>query len=235
MKTGDRIRVPRLVLVLALVVVVTGCAQAFAARPSPAGEIEVVLTDYAFSPNAIRVKAGQAVRFILRNEGRHAHEFMIGRHPVVHQDYLQGPVIDAFEVDFFEGLEVHGSGEGMFMNFPGMGMEMEGMDMGDDEQGGMEMGGEEGEGHAEGEGGMEMGGEDAPHEEEEAPHAEEEAVHHGGMVMLDPAEADQEVGPIAVLEVTITKDKIGTWEIGCFEEDGQHFEDGMRAILIVEG
>ncbi len=206
--------------------VLAACAPAV--QPDEVGEVEFVLTDNSISPGVVKVKAGQKVRFIVRNEGRHLHEFMIGREPHPGVDYLQGDdVYEAFEVDFFEGLEVSVSG-GMPMNFEGM-EEMEmGADAGHDEgDGGMEMGGEAGmemgadAGHGEGDGGMEMGdGEEAP---------------HGAMVMLQPGTpGTNEPGETTVIEFTVPEDRVGVWEIGCFQEAGQHYEDGMRATLIVE-
>ena len=68
---------------------------------------------------------------------------------------------------------------------------------------------------------MEMGdGEEAP---------------HGAMVMLQPGTpGTNEPGETTVIEFTVPEDRVGVWEIGCFQEAGQHYEDGMRATLIVE-
>ena len=40
--------------------------------------IEVVATDNAFSLKSLQVKDGETVRFVIRNEGRDPHEFLIG-------------------------------------------------------------------------------------------------------------------------------------------------------------
>ncbi len=61
-------------------------------------------------------------------------------------------------------------------------------------------------------------------------HAEGMAMEgdlHGSMVMMDPVSE-------VVLEFTVPKDKVGTWVFGCFQEDGLHFDAGMRGWLIVE-
>ena len=185
-----------MIVAAAFTLVLAACGGAV--EPNEVGEIEFVLTDNTISPSVVKVKAGQKVRFVIRNEGRHPHEFMIGREPHPGTDYLQGePVYEPFEVDFFEGLEVSVTG-GMPMNFEGM----EDMGMGEE--------------------GMEMG------EMAEEPHG-------GAMVMLQPrAPGAAEPGETSVIEFTIPEDRVGVWEIGCFQEAGQHFDDGMRATLIVE-
>jgi hypothetical protein len=112
-----------------------------------------------------------------------------------------------------EGMQMQ-EGEQMGESMPAEGaqqgdMSMEGMQM--QEEGQMEEGARivlEGA-HAEG---MEM----------------EMDEHHGGMVMLDP-------GRETTLTMTIPEDKVGTWVFGCFQENGLHFDDGMRGLLIVEG
>ncbi|MBJ9975312.1 cupredoxin family protein [Pseudomonas sp. S75] len=40
--------------------------------------VQVVLKDIAFEPDALQVKAGETVRFVLINEGKLAHEFNLG-------------------------------------------------------------------------------------------------------------------------------------------------------------
>ncbi len=46
------------------------------------------------------------------------------------------------------------------------------------------------------------------------------------MVMRDPGES---------AEVTFTAGHVGEWQIGCFEDDGAHWGDGMLGKLVVEG
>lgn len=63
-----------------------GSIQSASAAPSVAqsaaplaGEITVVMSDaMRFSPNPITVKAGEAVTFLVRNEGLIVHEFVVG-------------------------------------------------------------------------------------------------------------------------------------------------------------
>ncbi|MDQ7029251.1 MAG: cupredoxin domain-containing protein [Ardenticatenia bacterium] len=148
----------------------------FAATPGPDGTVEIVLEDFRFSPSVIRVKAGQRVRLVLRNEGLHTHEFMVGRQVVLEEGVTEPP-----EPDFFEGMmdvnvEII-SGLAMPMGF-GM-EEMEGdMGMGGmgggDEMGGMgDMGGD-----MTGPMGLLLPG----------PHGEGLAMGevHGSMVMMEP-------------------------------------------------
>ncbi|HIE22104.1 MAG TPA: hypothetical protein EYP73_05845 [Acidimicrobiia bacterium] len=82
--------------------------------------------------------------------------------------------------------------------------------------------GEMGEGdveHEEEEGGMDMGGD----------------PHTGAMVMLQPGvPGGNQPGQTTILEFVVPADRVGVWQIGCFQEAGQHWEDGMQAILIVE-
>jgi uncharacterized cupredoxin-like copper-binding protein len=47
------------------------------------------------------------------------------------------------------------------------------------------------------------------------------------MVMRDPGES-------AEVTFTVTADQVGEWQIGCFEDDGAHWDDGMQGKLVVE-
>lgn len=196
--------------------VVAAVTRPFAASPSQASEIEIVLEDFRFTPNVIRVKAGQQVRIKLINKGRHTHEFMVGKEVHLEEGVTEPPTPDFFEG--IEGIQVEAKGSAMPMGFPGM----EGMPMG--EMGGMEMGKP-----MEMEQGMPMG--EGARVVLEGAHAEgmvmEMGEHHGAMVMLDPTAE-------ATLTLTVPTDKVGTWVFGCFQEEGLHFDSGMRGVLIVE-
>ena len=50
---------------------------------------------------------------------------------------------------------------------------------------------------------------------------------HGFMIMRSP-------GTEATLTITIPADASGEWQFGCFEEDGAHWDDGMRGKLIID-
>ncbi len=197
----------------------------FGARPGPDGTVEIVLDDFSFTPSVIRVKAGQRVRLVLRNQGMHTHEFMVGRRVSLEMGVTEPPTPDFFEGITDVKVEVL-SGMAMPMGF--------GMDeMGGMEEGGMGMGeGEEMGGMEEGGMGEEMGGMEgmAVVLPGPGPHGEGMVMDeelHGSMVMMDPA-------AVAVIEFTVPADKVGTWIIGCFQEEGLHFDSGMRGILIVE-
>ncbi len=50
---------------------------------------------------------------------------------------------------------------------------------------------------------------------------------HGFMVRLSPGEE-------VTLVFTVPEEAAGEWTMGCFEDDGQHFEEGMKGKFIVE-
>lgn len=56
---------------------------------------------------------------------------------------------------------------------------------------------------------------------------EEEESHTGFMVLL-PATNDR-----ATLTFTVTEAMAGEWEMGCFEQDGVHYDAGMVGTFIV--
>ena len=70
-----------------------------------------------------------------------------------------------------------------------------------------------GEGGEEGMDGMEMG--------------EEEAMHMGWML-----ESPMGSG-MTVIEFTVPEDRVGEWEMGCFEDNGTHYDDGMHGTIMV--
>ncbi len=57
-------------------------------------------------------------------------------------------------------------------------------------------------------------------------------AHAGLMVMLDPRTIPSD--QVTTITFTVSEDKVGQWELGCFQEQGQHYDDGMRGTLIVE-
>ncbi|MBZ0294886.1 MAG: cupredoxin domain-containing protein [Anaerolineae bacterium] len=273
-----------LLMLVAALILLPGCAQVLAATPNEDGAIEVVLSDYSFQPDTIRVKAGQAVTILLRNEGDKIHEFMIGRDARVEGNFTEG-----FAVDFFAGITPEVTGPGMVMGRPDM--EMGGMDMGAEgtampmaeptEEAPMNMGTDSEDmdmAQPTGEASMNMnmdmdaentamsmpeptedastsreaGGEnmdmpmneDTDHADEDE-HAElaqgefgalqmpEMDAHAGFMVMIDPTVIAS--GEVTAITFTVPEDNVGTWTFGCFQERGQHFDDGMRGTFIVEG
>jgi len=235
-----------LTILMAGLAVLSACASVFAAEPGSDGRIEVVMRDNRYEPKVIRVKAGQTVEIVLRNEGQKLHEFMIGRDVRV-----EGNLTEGFATDFFAGLDLQIDGPGMVMGLPGG---MEGVDMGGNdghaaeaggmdtgsESGGMDMGGNDG--HAAETGGMDMGQADEHGADGHGAGdfgefgafqiSQLEAGHAGIMVMIDPTMIP--ASEQTVIRMTIPADRVGTWQFGCFQERGQHYDDGMRGTLIVE-
>ncbi len=70
---------------------------------------------------------------------------------------------------------------------------------------------------------MNMEGEELDHE---ATHGHE-AGHSGYMVML------AENGGKATMTFIVTKDMVGEWEMGCFEQEGVHYGAGMVGKFVV--
>lgn len=65
-------------------------------QPAPAAQatrsVEVVMSDMAFEPKTIQIKAGETVRFVLVNKGQLLHEFNLGdaaMHAKHQQEMLQ--------------------------------------------------------------------------------------------------------------------------------------------------
>ncbi len=56
------------------------------AAQAPAHAVTVVLKDFAFDPPRVELRVGEAATLTLRNEGRVAHEWLIGRQAVRNTD-----------------------------------------------------------------------------------------------------------------------------------------------------
>ena len=90
-------RLPPVTLVLALVL--GACA---AAEPPPPGQlVKVTLSEFAFTPKDLILKAGQLVTLELRNRGQVQHEIMAGTGVPEHEGYPN---------DLFAGVDVKLSG-----------------------------------------------------------------------------------------------------------------------------
>jgi uncharacterized cupredoxin-like copper-binding protein len=63
-----------------------------------------------------------------------------------------------------------------------------------------------------------------------------EGFHQGSPEEIDEEgyHVELEPGATGTLVFTIPADKAGEWEIGCFIDDGQHYEDGMQGTLTVQ-
>jgi len=200
------------------------------ATPDPqSGELTLIQNDddegMNFSPETIVVTAGQTVRIILENHGSKDHEFMVGQTLV----YTEMGAPNGFEVDFFEGIEdqVHvelGAGTMLMIDGKTVAMGGEDMPMGGDDEMGVEGEGDMGMEEEAGEGGMPMEGDGHDDEEGTTVHLED----HAGWMVMDNAGSGA-----TIIEFIVPEDRIGVWEMGCFEDDGTHYEDGMRGTLIV--
>ena len=62
------------------------------------------------------------------------------------------------------------------------------------------------------------------HQEGEPEHDEE--MHEGFMVALP-------IDGTGTIKFTVTEDMVGKWEMGCFEQDGVHYDAGMKGIVTV--
>lgn len=74
---------------------------------------------------------------------------------------------------------------------------------------------------------FEVGGvEPEVHMEEEAEHEHEEEMHEGFMVVIPE-------NGTGTMKFTVTKEMLGEWEMGCFEQDGVHYDAGMKGRVTV--
>jgi uncharacterized cupredoxin-like copper-binding protein len=60
----------------------------------------------------------------------------------------------------------------------------------------------------------------------EPEHEEEEEMHEGFMVVLP-------IDGTATMKFTVTEGMVGDWEMGCFEQDGVHYDAGMIGSVTV--
>lgn len=57
--------------------------------------------------------------------------------------------------------------------------------------------------------------------------SDDEHMDMGVMIAREPTES-------ARITFTLTEDSVGEWDFGCFEEEGTHWEQGMRGTITVE-
>lgn len=53
-------------------------------------------------------------------------------------------------------------------------------------------------------------------------------LHSGFMILIPPSTEP------ASLTFKVTENMAGEWELGCFEQDGVHYDAGMKAILVIQ-
>lgn len=64
------------------------------------------------------------------------------------------------------------------------------------------------------------------HQEGEAEHEHEQMMHEGFMMAL-PEDGT------GTIKFTVTEGMLGEWEMGCFEQDGVHYDAGMKGKVTV--
>lgn len=168
------------------------------------GEVTIVMSEFQFEPSEVHLTPGTTVTFVLTNEGEKDHEFMAG-----HDVSIEDGVPHGFQSDFFDTVD------DLSIDPPdALETSMEGMDMGSDTTMG-DMGSDTTMGDMGSDTTMgDMGG-------------DEDHMDMGVMVVREPAQT-------ARVTFTVTEASIGEWDFGCFEEDGAHWDDGMRGKIIVE-
>ena len=82
MTARNRLSLAACLLVLSLPVMASPGGHYDFGQPAPAASatrtVEIDMTDMAFSPRSLEVKAGETVRFVLVNKGQLLHEFNLG-------------------------------------------------------------------------------------------------------------------------------------------------------------
>ncbi len=253
--------IKRFPLFLVLALLLAACSAKTPSQISPS-EVTIEVDDFKFTPETLVFQVGQTVTIHLVNVGEKNHEFMVGRHVAYTPEGLpNGFETDFFEGLTMEMSAANGAmfmGAGISMD---MGMDMGGMDMGGDQgmamdsgsQGmgadehgmdmsgnqdmgavgehGTDMGGNQGMDMSGGQGGMSASGDEHGMSAGGDEHGMDGGGddHHGFMIMLP-----QTAGvPEATITFTVTEDMVGVWEIGCFQDNGAHYDDGMRGTMVI--
>ncbi len=73
---------------------------------------------------------------------------------------------------------------------------------------------------------FEVGGVEPEVQQVGEPEHEEEEMHEGFMLVLP-------VDGTATMKFTVTEEMVGEWEMGCFEQDGVHYDAGMKGLVTV--
>ena len=195
----------RILLIAIMVILLVACS----AESEPEEVVYTIeMAEFSYAPEDIELKVGQTVTLNLVNLGQLDHEIMIGRE-VKMDNFLPA----GYELDMFEHAGVE----------PVVVMEMHENEHVEAEHEEAEDSHDEAE-HEE----DEHVQDEAEHEEGEDDHAETGHNHDGFMVSL--ANEDR-----ATMTFKVTEDMVGTWEIGCFLQDGAHYLADMKGSLAVEG
>ena len=192
-----------------LALLVGACGGGDGDTVADGGEIEISMFEYQFEPAEIHLKAGTTVTFVLTNDGGTAHELMAG-----HDVHTEDGHPHGFESDFFDTVS------NLSIDPPdALETSMEGMGDGsmDDMASDTTMG--------------DMGSDstmgDMASDSTMGDMGDDEHMEMGVMVGREPAET-------ARITFTVTDDSVGEWDMGCFEEEGEHWGKGMKGKIIVE-
>jgi uncharacterized cupredoxin-like copper-binding protein len=195
-------------------------------------EYTIEMTEFSYAPEDIELKVGQTVTLNLVNLGQLDHEIMIGREVKMDNSLPAGYELDMFEhagVEPVVVMEMHENEhvEAEHEEAEDSHDEAEHEEAEDSHDEAEHEEAEDSHDEAEHEEDEHVQDE-AEHEEGEDDHAETGHNHDGFMVSL--ANEDR-----ATMTFTITEDMVGTWEIGCFLQDGAHYLADMKGSLVVEG
>jgi plastocyanin len=202
-------------LMTTLFLALAACGGSEPAPPEPVS-FTIEMTEYAYDPSELTVSVGQEVTLNLINKGQLEHEIMIGRDMVTENGIPNGYAVDFFE---FAGVEPHVDG-GMLMIDGEMIMEGSG-DMAMEESDDMAM--EESDDMA-----MDESEHDDEHSDDMAMEEADSGHGHDGLMVMLP-----KTGDTATMSFVVTEEMVGTWEIGCFQLDGVHYNSGMKGTLTV--
>lgn len=161
----------KMLTLLLAAALLAACAPA---APEPVS-LRIEMSEFAFSPETIEVKAGQQVIIELVNTGVIEHEIMFGREVVKNHNRPSG-----YRQDLFETANVMPT--------------ITGVDQDTTED-----------------------------------HGDMNGTDHQGFMLVLPNQGDT-----ATISFTATKEMAGEWEMGCFEQDGVHYDAGMLGKFIVQ-
>jgi uncharacterized cupredoxin-like copper-binding protein len=100
----------RVIFVVSLALVLSGCGQS-ASSTNGTRTIQIEMSDFAFSPSSITLRAGEKVTLTFKNVGSVEHEFMAGKDPVIGRGYMKDLISAAQpETNGEHGMDHTGAG-----------------------------------------------------------------------------------------------------------------------------
>jgi uncharacterized cupredoxin-like copper-binding protein len=97
------------------IVLLLGCQTPTGRSEAGPRTVEIVMTEFRFTPAEVQVRPGETVRFVLVNKGTVAHEFMIGT-PEVQEEHEREMAAGTAERHV---AEEHPGSKGMVVVEPG--------------------------------------------------------------------------------------------------------------------